>query len=92
MIPATTYQKHLRQVLAQRYAELTRDELIDKLFEMGVVDFSRCKILAIRQFVDALVARGEKKTNAMWVAAEHFICSYEYIRKCMYYYQDVNIE
>jgi hypothetical protein len=70
---------------------LDNGELMDKLFEMGVVDFSRCKILATRQYVEQLVRRGEKKTNAMWMAAEHFVCSYEYVRKCVYYYTDINM-
>lgn len=90
-MPVTTYQKHLAHVLDERYPGLSQQALLDKLFEMGVVDFSRCKILAIRAFVDDSVRRGQKKTDAMWTAAEHFICSYEYVRKCMYYYMDVNI-
>lgn len=92
MIPTTTYQKHLTSIVEERFGELSHAELLEKLFEMGVVDFSRCKILAIREYVEELVRKGEKKTNAMWIAAEHFICSYEYVRKCMYYYTDVNIE
>ena len=58
---------------------------------MGVVDYTRCKILAVRNVVDEMVKKGMKKSDAMWSAAEQFACSYEYIRKCMYYYTDVNI-
>ena len=58
--------------------------------DMGVIDFSRCKILAVKNWVEQLVKHGEKKIDAMWKAAEYFACSYEYVRKCMYYYQDVH--
>ncbi len=91
MIPATTYQKHLARIVEAQFADLSPGQLLDKLFEIGVVDFSRCKTLAVRQYVDELVRQGEKKTAAMWTAAEHFVCSYEYIRKCMYYYRDINV-
>ncbi len=90
MTPATTYQKHLQHIVEEKYGTLSGGELLELLFDMGVVDFTRCKILATRQFVDALVKQGRKKTDAMWIASEHFACSYEYVRKCMYYYTDVN--
>lgn len=32
-----------------------------------------------------------QKMDAMWKASEKFACSYEYIRKCMYYYKDINL-
>lgn len=33
-----------------------------------------------------------KKVEAMYDAAERFCCSYEYVRKCMYYYKEINLE
>lgn len=87
----TTYEKELALIVQQKYSNYTSGELIEKLIEMGVVDFSRCKILAVREYVGALGTQGVKKTNAMWQATEKFSCSYEYIRKCMYYYTDVNL-
>ncbi len=88
----TTYQKHLSQIISERYPALSGAQLLDKLFDMGVVDFTRCKVLAVREYVDKLVRADSKKTDAMWMAAEKFVCSYEYVRKCMYYYTDVNID
>ena len=34
--------------------------------------------------------KGKLKVDVMWEAAERFACSYEYVRKCVYYYRDVN--
>ena len=50
-----------------------------------------CKVLKIREFVAALQKNGMKKIDAMWMASEQFACTYEYVRKCMYYYTDVNL-
>lgn len=87
----TSYEKELARQLACRYPDLSAERLLAKLMDMGVVDFSRCKILAVRSRVEQLIKQGDKKIDAMWKAAEHFACSYEYVRKCMYYYQDVNL-
>ncbi len=87
----TIYEKELICQLEQNYPKLSTARLMQKLIDMGVIDFSRCKILAVRSHVEQLVKQGEKKIDAMWSAAEYFACSYEYVRKCMYYYQDVNI-
>ena len=65
--------------------------LVEKLIEMGVVDSVRCKILVVREYVDNLVKQGNGKVDAMYMAADRFCCSYEYVRKCMYYYKDVNL-
>lgn len=86
----TTYIKQLKEQLNERYGELTGKQLIDKLFEIGVVDHRLCKVLAVREYVWALLKGGSKKTDAMWRAADHFCCTYEYVRKCMYYYTDLN--
>lgn len=90
-IPATTYQKHLATIVSDRFSDLSGGQLLDKLFQIGVVDPTRCKVLAVREFVEALVKQRAKKTDAMWRASQHFGCSYEYVRKCMYYYIDVNV-
>ena len=87
----TTYEKQLAEMVEERYAGLTGRALVEKLIEIGVVDYSRCKILAVREAVGRLMKKGMKKTDAMWTAAEQFACSYEYIRKCMYNYLDINL-
>ncbi len=87
----TVYEKYLSEVVASNFPSLSCGELLEKLIEIGVVDFTRCKVLAVRRFVDDCMRGGMKKIDAMWDAAEKFCCSYEYVRKCMYYYKDVNV-
>lgn len=87
----TTYEKELLTIVEQRYSQLSHRELIEQLLQMGVVDYSRCKILSVRSFVNERLGDGMKKLDAMACAAERFGCSYEYIRKCIYYYKEVNI-
>ena len=87
----TIYEKKLSKQLLQRYPQMTPEELITKLIEIGVVDATRCKVLSVREYVNSLLQLGYKKIDAMWKATEIFSCSYEYIRKCMYYYTDMNI-
>lgn len=88
----TTYQRFLHKTIESRFGSLSATALLDKLFEMGVVDFTRCKVLAVRTAVDTLMRGGMRKVDAMYQAAEDFACSYEYVRKCMYYYTDVNMD
>ncbi len=88
----TIYIKQLLKQLLEKYGEMTVEEFARKIFELGVIDHRQCKVLAVREWVAATVKNGTKKTDAMWAAAEHFSCTYEYIRKCMYYYTDVNFD
>ena len=91
-MPVTRYEKELVQILTERYGpSLRTDTIIEELLRIGVVDHTRCKILAVRRFVDTQVKIGSGKVDAMWLASEHFCVSFEYVRKCMYYYTDVNI-
>lgn len=87
----TIYQRQLKQQIAELHPDSSNDELLDLLFEMGVVDQTRCKVLAVRRWVDNAVREGSRKVDAMYQAADKFSCSYEYVRKCMYYYTDVNL-
>ena len=77
-------------MIENRCEGLSPRELTEKLIRMGVVDFSRCKILAVREYVLDRIREGKGKVDVMWDAAERFACSYEYVRKCVYYYRDVN--
>ena len=88
----TTYENQLVGMIESRCGELSAREVARKLIRMGVVDFSRCRILAVREYVRERTERGAGKTDAMWEAAERFACSYEYVRKCVYNYRDVNWE
>ena len=65
--------------------------MVESLIRMGVVVTVWFKILVVREFVIDLVGRGTGKVDAMYMAAEKFCCSYEYVRKCMYYYKEVNL-
>ncbi len=87
----TIYEKELARIVAEKFSDLPLDSLIERLCTMGVVDHTQCKVLAVRTFVDSLVRGGAGKIDAMWQAAEHFCATYEYVRKCMYYYKDVNV-
>lgn len=87
----TTYEKQLFMILGKKYPNISAENLLKKLIEIGVLDFTLCKVLAVREYVDELVRVGSKKVDAMWCASEQFGCTYEYIRKCMYYYTDVNL-
>jgi glycerol-3-phosphate cytidylyltransferase-like family protein len=88
----TRYEKELARIIADRYGYVaSTDQLVEELCRIGVVDHTRCKILSVRRWVDEAVKNGSGKVDAMWQAAEHFCATYEYIRKCMYYYTDVNV-
>jgi hypothetical protein len=87
----TLYEKELARIAAARWGHLPAAELIEKLCHIGVIDHTLCKILAVRRYVDEQVRCGSGKIAAMWLAAEHFCATYEYVRKCMYYYNDVNL-
>ena len=45
----TIYQRELKERIASHYADMSSDQLIDLLFDMGVVDHTRCKVLAVRE-------------------------------------------
>ncbi len=87
----TVYQKELMHLLQDKFGQLSAVQLIEKLSEIGVLDCVLCKVLVVREFVNTLQRNGIKKIDAMWIASEKFACSYEYIRKCMYYYTDVGL-
>ena len=87
----TRYEKELIRMIGMRFGELTPQQLVEKLTRIGVIDITLCKVLTIREFVAALQKNGMKKIDAMWMASEQFACTYEYVRKCMYYYTDVNL-
>ena len=86
----TTYENQLVGMIENRCGGLSARDVAEKLIRMGVVDFSRCKILAVREYVLEQIKTGKGKVDVMWEAAERFACSYEYVRKCVYYYRDVN--
>ncbi len=88
----TIYEKNLVKNVVDRYAGMSAGELTEMLIRIGVVDTTLCKVLTVRAYVDETVARGSGKVDAMFAAAEKFCCSYEYVRKCMYYYKGVGFD
>lgn len=89
--PLSSYEKELARLAAARWGHLPADRLVLELCRIGVVDPSVCKILSTRRFVDDSVKSGLPKVEAMWLAAERFGTSYEYIRKCMYNYPGLDV-
>ena len=83
----TIYEKKLSKQLLQRYPQMTPEELITKLIEIGVVDATRCKELSVREYVNSLLQLGYKKIDAMCNAPVIFSSTYEYIRKSLNYYK-----
>jgi hypothetical protein len=86
------YELELARTLGKRMgnAPLTQ-RLVEELCRMGVIDHTLCRVLAVRTWVDARVKSGRGKVESMWMAASHFCATFEYVRKCMYYYQNVNL-
>ncbi len=76
----TRYEKELARIVAERYGNLPAGELVAELCRIGVVDHTLCKVLAVRRWVEEAVSGGEGKVDAMWLAAEHFCATYEYVR------------
>ena len=90
-MPLTIYEKELIRILRTRCGELTTGQTVEKLTALGVIDSTLCKVLAVREYVRDIMETGIRKTDAMWLATERLACSCEYVRKCMYYYTDMNI-
>ncbi len=87
----TRYQKELARLVAEKYGNLPAEQIVAELCTIDLIDHTLCKILVIRRWVDEAVRQGDKKTAAMWRAADHFCATYEHIRHCMYHYTDLNI-
>ena len=87
----TIYDKQLISSIKKMFPENEdAGEMVEILIRIGVVDTVKCKILAVRKYVNDMVRQGNGKVDSMYVAAETFCCSYEYVRKCMYYYKYVD--
>ena len=86
----TTYEKEFLAIFSSKYAGADIEKTFELLVEMGLIEPTRCKVAVIRNFVNNQVENGVGKLDAMWSATEHFACTYEYVRRCMYYYRDMN--
>jgi hypothetical protein len=87
------YQKRLHEIVQSHCPHPEEGcDIVDMLFKVGVIDSTLVKVLVIREYVEELVREGETKLNAMWRATEIFACTYEYVRKCVYYYKDIKLQ
>jgi ribosomal protein L17 len=86
----TLYQKRLNELVLTQMPNTDGEKIVDRLVRLGVIDNTLLKVLVIREYVEKLVREGDSKLNAMWRATEIFACTYEYVRKCVYYYKDIN--
>jgi hypothetical protein len=84
------YDKHLIESMVRLFPDAGTATLVEQLIRIGVIDHTKCKILLIRENVDAMVKEGYGKMEAMHATADKFCSSYEYVRKCMYYNKDIN--
>lgn len=83
--------KQCKQVLKETYHDFTTEEVIDKLIENQLVDCTRVQMACMRKRVMELVEKGNKKIDSMYRVADDFCCSYENVRKAVYYYTDVKL-
>lgn len=88
----TIYDKQLITSVEKLWPGMKTAEVVERLINIGVVDPAKCKVLVVREYVDKMVKEGYGKVDSMYMAAEKFCCSYEYVRKCVYYYKDVNLQ
>ena len=85
------YQKKLHELVRTHCPCQNGTDVVDLLFRIGVIEPTLVKVLVIREYVEELIRGGETKLNAMWKTTEIFACTYEYVRKCVYYYKDIRL-
>jgi hypothetical protein len=85
------YDRHLIESMVRLLPSPDTAAVVEQLISIGVIDTTRCKILLIREKVEALVKAGGGKIESMHITANEMCCSYEYVRKCMYYNKDINM-
>jgi hypothetical protein len=87
----TRYEKELARIVGERCEGRSARAIVEELCRVGVIDHTLCKVLAVRRWIEETMTQGSTRGEAMWLATDHFCVSHEYVRKCMYYYTDVNI-
>lgn len=87
----TRYEKELARIVAGRFGGRPAESIVGELCRIGVIDHTLCKVLAVRRWVEESIKAGNGKVDAMWMASDYFCVTYEYVRKCLYYYKDVNL-
>lgn len=85
------HYKAYQKILAEMLNGMEPEKIIGKLMEIGVISITRMKVLAVREYCKCLAYQGIGKVDSMHLAADKFSCSFEYVRKCIYYYTDINL-
>ena len=73
------------KTLAKECGTSSARATINQLVRIGVLSPARARAWVIRQRVEEMYAMGERKTKAMEIVAQQMCCSYEHVRKCVYY-------
>ena len=76
----TRHEKRLAEVLL----DVIGEQVVERLFGLGLVNLRACEQRAVRARVDRLAEEGVPRCEAMHVTADEFCCSYEKVRS--YYY------
>jgi hypothetical protein len=87
----TRYEKEFARIVGDLCEGMTPTAIVEELCRVGVLDHTMCKVLAVRRWVEQTAKQCDSKTEAMWMATDRFCVTFEYVRRCMYYYTDVNI-
>lgn len=87
----TVYDKQLIGEVERMFPDHHAGEVVERLIRMGVVDTVRCKILDGEGVCERTRGPRNGQGRCHVHGAEKFCCSYEYVRKCMYYYKEVNL-
>ena len=85
MTPTTVYDRVLDCLIAERCKGMTLPAVIAAMRSMHLLDPIRCKAFLAKELVAEMVAAGMPKVDAMYVASDRLCCSYESVRKYVYY-------
>lgn len=88
----TIHEKAFVEAASKRLAGMDTPGVIEALVRMGVINPKMCKVAVVREYIDSLRREGRRITDAMWIAAERFALSYEFVRQCVYYHKGVNLD
>lgn len=87
----TCYERRLARHLGLRLGTTDSARVVEYLARRGLLDYRACKIFTVREFLQKLIRGGVSTTEALWQASERFACTYEYARRCLYDYRDMNL-
>ncbi len=84
-------EKFLVESMERLFPDADTATVVEELIRIGVVDPIRCKILLVRESVEALIKEGRGKVESMEITADTLCVSSGYVRKCMYYDTNINL-